>query len=317
MTLQQLRYLCAIVDQGFSISGAAAVLHTSQPGISKQMRLLEQELKADVLLRRGGRIVGVTQPGASVLAVARRMLNDADNLRRIGEEFTREGAGTLVLATTHTHARYVLLRVIERFRRRYPDVQLTLRQGSPEQIFDLVSSAEADIGITSEMPEDARGLLELECSDMPRCVIVPLRHPLLRLKRLTLEHVARYPLITLDPSLTGGRAVSRAFEAKGIRPQIVMRAIDADVIKAYVEQGLGIAVLPTVAYDKARDRKLRAIEATQVFGSATMVIALAARTYLRGYMYDFIQSVAPQWDRERIEAHLRAKRSALARKGSD
>ncbi|MBI4194126.1 MAG: CysB family HTH-type transcriptional regulator [Betaproteobacteria bacterium] len=301
MNLQQLRYLHGIAEEGFNISRAAAALHTSQPGISKQIQMLEQELGVDILMRKGNRIVGVTEPGRAVLEVARRMLHDAENLKRIGEDYTTKDAGRLVVATTHIHARYVLRRVILDFIRRHPEVQLVLRQGSPSQTARLVALGEADIGVSSAPPEPVHDLVMLPCYKLERSVIAPRRHPLLDEKRLTLKSIAKYPIITFDQSFVGGSAVMRAFEAAKIKPNVVLSAIDADVIKTYVELGLGIAILPSIAYEPARDRNLRAIGAGALFEPTMTRIELRRESYLRGYMYDFIQLLAPQWTRQKID----------------
>lgn len=306
MNLQHLRCLCTIVDEGFNISRAARTLHASQPGVSKQVRLLEQEIRADVLLRRGGRITGLTTAGMAVVSIARHMLRDAESLRRVGEDLANRDSGQLVLATTHLHARYVLLEVVKNFRKRYPAVQLVLRQGSPNQIVQLVGSAEADIGITNEVPSGSAALVELACGKLTRSVVTPHGHPLTRLRRLTLKQIARYPIITLERSSPGGRAVARAFATHGIEPNVVMQAIDTDVAKAYVELGLGIAIMPTVAVDPRRDGALVAMDATHLFGAGTMRVAIDPRSYIRTYMYDFIQMLSPAWSRDRIDAALRA-----------
>lgn len=305
MKLQHLRCLCAIVDEGFNISRAARVLHTSQPGVSKQIRLLEAELKAEILLRRGGRICGLTAQGGPVLSAARRMVRESENLRRIGEDFAHQDSGRLVLATTHLHARYVLLHVVGKFRERYPAVQLVLRQGSPDEIFQLVASGEADIGISNEFAAGTPALLELACTKMPRCVVVPRGHALTKVLRLSLKQLARYPFITLDRLSPGGRAVARAFALAGLELNIVMQAIDTDVAKAYVELGLGIAIMPAVAVDARRDTALTAIDATRLFGAGTMSLAIDPRSYLRTYMYDFIRMLSPRWTRERVNVALR------------
>jgi LysR family cys regulon transcriptional activator len=306
MNLRQLRYLHGIAEAGYNISRAATVLHTSQPGISKQIQMLEQELGVDILLRKGNRIVGVTEPGRSILEVARRMLHDADNLRNIGADYTQKGTGRLVVATTHIHARYVLQAVIRNFMRTHPQVQLVLRQGSPSQIAELVASGEADLGISSEPSETVHELVMLPCARLERSVITQPGHPLLREKKLTLKAIAGYPIITLDQSFAGGSAVLRTFDGARIRPNIVLSAIDADVIKTYVELGLGIAILPAVAYEPARDRKLRAIDASGLFEPTITRIEMRRGSYLRDYMYDFIGRVARRWDRQTIEKMMRA-----------
>jgi LysR family cys regulon transcriptional activator len=307
MNLQQLRYLHGIAEQGFNISRAAAALHTSQPGISKQIQMLEQEMGVAILARKGNRIVGVTEPGQAILDVARRMLHDADNLKRIGEDFTSRDAGRLVVATTHMHARYVLRDVIRDFIRRHPRVQLVLRQASPAHTALLVASGEADIGVSSQPAEPTHDdLVTLPCYNLERSVITQRQHPLLRERRLTLKAIAKYPIITLDQSLIGGSAVLRAFEAARIKPDIVLSAIDADVIKTYVELGLGIAILPSIAYEPKRDRALRAIDAAKLFEPTLACIELRRENYLRSYMIDFIQRIAPQWSRETIAQATRA-----------
>jgi LysR family cys regulon transcriptional activator len=314
MNLQQLRYLHAIAGEGFNISRAAETLHTSQPGISKQIRLLERETGVDILVRKGNRVVGVTEPGEAILAVARRMLQDAESLRRIGEDYSTRSRGRMVIATTHIHARYVLRDVIRDFIRRHPAVRLVLRQGSPSQVAKLVAAGDADIGVSSEPPgEPAPDLVSLPCLKLERSVVAPQGHPLLKEKRLSLKAIAKYPIVTYDASYVGGTAVARAFEKAGTEPNIVLTAIDADVIKTYVELGLGIAILPTVAYEAARDRKLRAIDASRLFDPTITRIEIRRDNYLRSYMYDFIMALSPGWDREAIDRMLRARGRSRAR----
>lgn len=318
MTFQQLRYLCAVVDGNFNISRAALAVNTSQPGISTQIRLLERELETDILLRRRGRIVGLTEPGLEILETARRMLREADNLGKIGAEFGRNRRGAFSLGMTHTHARYGLLNIIERFRKAYPEVQLNLREASPPQVFELVSSGQVDIGVVNEIPADSRKLVAMPCphsagNNLARTLVVPRGHPLLqKKKRLTLGDVAAHPLIMMDNTTTGARAVLEAFREGGLEPDIVMRANAPDVIKAYVGLGFGIAVLPAVAYDPKTDRGLRAIEASHLFGTGILAVALDPNAYLRGYMYDFIALIAPGWTREAVDARLNEARRAQA-----
>lgn len=312
MNLQQLRCLCAVVDEGFNISRAARTLHASQPGVSRQVRLLEEELKVEILSRRDGRISGLTPPGVSVLDYAREMLRCADNLRRVGEDFANQASGQLVSAITHVHARYILPQVATEFRRRYPGVRLVLRKGTPEQILELVTSGEADLGISNRIARDPGSplVVELACGDLPRSVVVQRDHPLTRLSRLTLEEVARYPLIALEPTSSSGRAVTSAFEAAGIQPNIVMQAIDPDVAKACVVSGVGIAVIPAVSVEPSRDSTLAALDAAHLFGSGDTTLMIDPRSYLRAYTYDFIHMISPAWPREQVEAELRRCRSA-------
>jgi LysR family cys regulon transcriptional activator len=302
--------LCEVARHGLNLSEAAEALHTSQPGVSKQIRQLEEELGVQILVRNGKRIVDVTEPGRVILAIAERMLKDAENLKLVAQEFTSEDAGALVIATTHTQARYALPPVVSRFTQRYPKVRLSLRQGSPAHIAELVRSGEADLAIATEAPELYQGLVLLPCYQWDRCVITPLRHPLLAEKRLTLEAIARYPIVTYDFAFTGDSPVKRAFDQKGIVPNVVLTAIDADVIKAYVEMGLGVGILAKMAFDPARDLGLRLIDASHLFEPSTTRIGLRPHAYLRGYVYEFIELFAPHLTRSVVEGTLRGKGSS-------
>jgi len=307
MKLQQLRYLREVARQGLNLSVAAEKLHTSQPGISKQIKLLEDELGVQILVRNGKRVVAVTEPGKIILEIAERLLADTDNLKRVGEEFSHEDTGTLTIATTHTQARYALPRVIKQFTQRYPKVRLRLRQGNPTQIAEMTSSGEADMCIATEAIELFDELVMLPCYDWNRSVIVPPDHPLLGEKKLSLEAVAKYPIITYDFAFTGRSKMQSAFESRGLTPNVVLTAIDADVIKTYVELGLGIGIVASMAYDPKRDRHLRAIDASHLFKPSTTRIGLRRNFYLRGYLYDFIELFAPHLDRKAVNAAMAAK----------
>ena len=304
MKLQQLRYLCEIVRQDLNVSDAAGSLFTSQPGISKQIRLLEEELGIDVFVRNGKRLVAVTEPGQAVVSIAQRMLQDAENLKRVGEEFGDQITGSLKLATTHTQARYVLPAVVQKFIALYPGVTLNLHQGSPMQIAEMVRSGEVDIGIATEAIELFEDLVMLPCYEWNRCVVTPPGHPLLKCRPLKIEDIAQYPIITYDFAFTGRSKINKAFEAKGLSPNVVLTAIDSDVIKTYVEMGLGVGVLAKMAFDPNRDRDLRAIDASHLFEPSMTRIAIRKNSYLRGYMYDFISLFAPHLDRKQIESRM-------------
>ena len=309
MKLQQLRYLSEVAKRGLNLSGAAAALYTSQPGISKQIRLLEDELGVDILVRHGKRVVDVTAPGRAILEIAERILKDTENLRQVAREFGAEGRGELAVATTHTQARYALPTVIQRFIQRYPKVRLSLREGSPQQISELMQSGEADIAIITEAYEVYRDLVMLPCSQWNRCVITPLRHPLLAERQLTLDAIARFPLVTYDFAFSGDSPIRRAFDARGLKPEVALTAVDADVIKAYVELGMGVGILAKMAFDPARDFGLRLIDASHLFEPSTTHIGIRRHAYLRSYVYDFIEMFAPHLTRSVIETTMRGEGS--------
>ncbi len=304
MKLQQLRYLCEVANQGLNLSRAAETLHTSQPGISKQIRLLENELEIDIFVRNGKRVVKVTPPGQAILEIAERMLRDAKNLKQVGQEFANEATGSLTIATTHTQARYALPAAIKHFTARYPKVKLILRQGNPTQIAELVTSGEADIAIATEAIQLFHELVMLPCYQWNRCIIVPPRHPLLKLEKLTLEAIAQYPIITYDFAFTGRSKINQAFDAKGLVPNVVLTAIDADVIKTYVELGLGIGILAQMAFEPKRDKHLRSIDASHLFEPSTTRIGISRNSYLRGYVFDFIELFAPHLNHAVVKAAM-------------
>jgi LysR family cys regulon transcriptional activator len=304
LTLQQLRYVCEVARQGLNISTAAAVLHTSQPGISKQIKLLEDELGVDIYVRSGKRIVAITPAGQAVLASAERMVREAGNLRSLGKEFRSPEEGMLIIATTHTQARYVLPPVIRSFSERYPAVKLTLHQGNPTQVAEAVASGAADLAIATEAVAGNPELITLPCYQWNRCVVVPPGHPLLLLQPLTLQELAQYPLITYDFSFTGRAKINQAFEALGVTANVVLTALDSDVIKTYVELGLGVGILASMAYDPTRDSNLRGIDASHLFEPSVTRLAARRGHYLRAFHYHFIQLFAPQLTRSVVEQAL-------------
>lgn len=301
MKLQQLRYVCEVARQGLNLSEAALSLHTSQPGISSQIRLLESELGIEIFVRNGKRVVDVTEPGRMIITIAERMLHDAKNLKQVGKEFANVNVGSLTVATTHTQARYALPPIIQRFAARYPKVQLSLRQGSPNEICEMVSSGKADFAIATEALDDFEDLIMLPCFQWNRCVIAPLGHPLLEEKMLTLESIAKYPIVTYDFSFTRLSQVNTAFKQRGLEPKVVMTAIDADVIKTYVALGLGIGIVAAMAFDLEKDTDLRALDASHLFESSTTRIGIQRNAYLRGYAFDFIELFAPHLTRKAVE----------------
>ena len=301
MNLQQLRYLNEIVRRNLNISDAAAALYTSQPGVSKQVKLLEEELGIAIFVRHGKRIAALTEAGETVYAIAQRILHESDNLKLVGQEFQAQDSGTLILATTHTQARYMLPPVVKQFIKRYPKVKLGLHQGNPTQIATQVLNREADIAIATESLTDYDGLITLPCFDWHHCVVVPPKHPLLNDKKLTLTSLANYPIITYDTAFSGRSKIDAAFAEAKIEPNIALTAIDADVIKTYVELGLGVGIVAHMAFIPDRDRHLRMLDAQHLFKPSTTRLAVRKNEYLRGYTYDFIELFAPHLTRKVVD----------------
>jgi len=304
VNLQQLRYLCAIVDHGLNVSDAADKLYTSQPGVSKQVRQLEDELGLKVFVRVGKRLASVTPAGEAVIAAARRALIEIDNLKRVGAEYTGEDEGTLAIATTHTQARYVLPKVVRSFATRYPKVKLELHQGNPVQVAEQTARGDVDVGIATEALASFPELVTLPCYQWNRCVLVPRGHPLARSAPLTLGALARYPIVTYDFSFTGRSQINAAFDAEGITPNVVLTALDADVIKTYVELGMGVGIVAQMAWDPSRDGALECLDAAHLFAPSTTRLGVRRGVFLRGYVYDFIARFAPALDRAAVDAAL-------------
>ena len=307
MKLQQLRYLVEVERRGLSVSAAAAALFTSQPGVSKQIGLLEEELGVSIFERSGKRLTAVTSPGAIVLAMAHRMLSEAQNMRRVGEDYATESSGLLSIATTHTQARYTLPPVVQHFVGRYPQIRLHIQQGSPLQVADWVLDGSADLGIATEALDKYPELLTLPCFQWAHLVVTPKGHPLLERKPLTLAALTDYPLITYDATFTGRSHIDRAFERQSLRPDVMLTAIDSDVIKTYVGLGLGVGIIAEMAFDPLRDDLLAALPATHLFDGNTTRIAFRRDTWLRGYDYDFMELLAPQLTRRMVEATLKGE----------
>jgi LysR family cys regulon transcriptional activator len=305
MKLQQLRYLVEVYKQGLNVSEAAEFLHTSQPGISRQVRLLEEELGVQVFVRNGKRVVGVTPPGREILRIAEAMLLEARNLKRVAEEFANEQEGSLTLATTHTQARYALPATVRDFLGQFPGVRLSIKQGSPTHICDMVVAGEADLAIATEAIDQFPDLAMFDCYTWNRSLIVPDGHPLLDEPHpVTLQQVAAFPIITYDFAFAGRSKINQAFEAAGIEPNVVLSAIDTDVIKTYVSLGLGVGIIASMAFDPQRDTGLTALDAAHLFAPSTTRIGLRRDAYLRGYAYAFIESFAPHLKPDVIKAAL-------------
>ena len=305
MNFQQLRYVRETVRQGLNLTAAAEALHTSQPGVSRQIRDLEEELGVQIFVRFGKRITALTEPGRAVVSVIDRLLVEAENLKSTATEFADQKSGSLTIATTHTQARYSLPKAVGEFKRKYPKVRLTILQGSPPQIAEMVTDGQADIAIATETIDHHPDLVALSCFHWHHVVVVPPKHPLLNLEKLTLKALADFPIITYDSAFTGRSSINQAFAAKGLTPDIILSAIDSDVIKTYVELGLGVGILAGIAFDEHRDRHLRGIDAGHLFAEKTTHLAIREGAYLRGFVYDFIHLFAPALDREHVDAALK------------
>lgn len=300
MKLQQLRFLREVARCGLNVSAAAEALFTAQPGVSNQIRLLEEELQVQIFERNGKRLIALTEAGQQILTMAERVLKETENIKRVGAEYANETAGSLALATTHTQARYALPSVIKKFRERYPHVTLHMRQGSPTQIAEMVVNGDADLAIATEGIHLYEDLIMLPCYEWNRCVIAAVDHPIHKELPLTLETIAKYPLVTYDFAFAGRSKINDAFVAKNLKPDVVMTAIDSDVIKTYVELGLGIGLLAKMAFDPTRDTQLRAIDASHLFAPSTTRIGIRKGAYLRGYMFAFIELFAPHLTRAKV-----------------
>ena len=302
MNFQQLRIIRETLRQNFNLTDAAGALLTSQSGVSKHIRDLEDELGVEIFVRRGKRLLGLTDPGKEVVAIVERILLETENLEQVSASLAKRESGSLVVATTHTQARYSLPRVIAEFKKAYPDVRLTLKQASPKDIASVLLEGQADLGIATDTLEDNAGILALPFYTWEHAVVVPQAHPLTRSKRVTLEAIAEFPIITYDEGLTGRARIDQAFQKAGLAPDVAMSALDADVIKAYVELGMGVGIIAAMAFDAARDEGLRLIATKGLFESSTSSIAVRRGRFLRDYVYRFIELCAPELTEKRIRA---------------
>ena len=288
MNLQQVRYVREIARRKLNLSAAAAALHTSQPGVSRQVRELESELGVDVFVRQGKRLTALTPAGERVVEIAERLWAEVENLKRVGQEFTRAEHGTFVIAATHMQARYILPPAIKLFTAKYPDVRLSIHQGSPRDLASGVINGEADIAIATETLDRFPELITEPLYRWHHCVVVPKNHPLAREKKLTLARIAAYPLVTYDAAFTGRTALDETFAEANVPINVVLTAIDTDVIKTYVRHGLGVGIIAGVAFDADRDQDLMALDGSKLFPERVTKLAYRKGTYLRGYVKDFI-----------------------------
>jgi len=293
MNFQQLRIIRETVRQNFNLTEAANALFTSQSGVSKHIKDLEDELGIELFIRRGKRLLGLTEPGKELVEIVERMLLDAKNIKLLAEQFSNRDEGSLAIATTHTQARYALPNVVTRFKAEFPKVHLVLHQGSPTEIVSMLLSGDADIGIATESIAGVPALASFPYYEWHHAVIVPQGHPLADLKEVTLESLVEYPIITYHEGFTGRAAIDRTFADAALVPDIVMSALDADVIKSYVELGLGIGIVASVAFNPAKDDGLRLLDSAHLFPPNTTRIAIRRGHYLRGYAYRFLEYCSP------------------------
>lgn len=304
MNFQQLRIVRETVRQDFNLTSVANTLFTSQPGVSKHIKDLEDELGIEIFVRRGKRLLGLTEPGKELLVVVERILLDAQNVRSIAEQFSSRETGNLIIATTHTQARYALPDVIKRFKAEFPKVHLVLQQGSPREIAELLTTGDADIAVATEGLNGVPEVVTFPCYTWSHALIVPQGHPLTQVAELSLADIADYPIITYHEGFTGRTNIDRSFAEAGLAPDIVLSAIDADVIKTYVDIGLGIGIVASMAYNPERDGNLALLDLPGLFEPNITRLALRRGIYLRSYAYAFIHKLVPGLTEEKIKESL-------------
>ena len=304
MKLQQLRYIWEVAHHDLNVSATAQSLFTSQPGISKQIRLLEDELGVEIFARSGKHLTHVTPVGQDIIAMAGKMLREAGAIKQVAQEYSNEKQGSLSIATTHTQARYALPEIIGDFRKAYPEVTLHMNQGSPEQIAELAAAGQTDFAIATEGLNLFNELIMMPCYRWNRAVVVPKEHPLCAESKLTLAAVARYPIVTYVFGFTGRSKLDDAFARQGLAPNVVFTATDTDVIKTYVRLGIGVGIIAQMAYDWTQDSDLVALDASHLFESSITHIGFRKGTFLRRYMLDFMAAFAPHLDEDTINAAI-------------
>ncbi len=301
MKLQQLKYIWEVSRHNLNVTATAESLFTSQPGISKQIRMLEDEIGMQIFRRSGKHLTEITPVGEKIIVLAGEVLDKVDNISQVALEFSDQQRGSLSVATTHTQARYVLPDVIKTFIEQYPEVSLHMHQGTPVQISEQASKGNVDFAIATEALELFENLIMMPCYEWNRSVIVPCDHPLVREKKLTLEMLATYPIVTYVFGFTGRSQLDQAFNAEGLQPKVVFTAADADVIKTYVKLGLGVGTVASMAYNQDLDEGLTSLDASHLFESSTTKIGIRRGTFLRSYMYDFMNMFAPHLERELVQ----------------
>jgi LysR family cys regulon transcriptional activator len=312
MNLQQFRFVRETIRRSFNLTDAARALYTSQPGVSKAIIEFEDELGVKIFERHGKRIKGLTKPGAAIAQVIERIMREVDNLKKVSDEFARRDEGGLVIACTHAQARYILPRVIPAFRERFPKVRLSLAEGSPPHLANMVLHEQADIAIATETLAQTPGLSALPVYTWEHVVVVRPDHPLAELtsseaRSLSLEHLAQYPIITYDHAFSGRSSIDQAFDDQGVTPDIVLEAIDADVIKTYVDVGLGIGIIAGMAFDPRRDKGLVGLPVGHLFGQHVTRVAVKSGVFLRDYVYVLLEMLSPELTREVVHQAIERK----------
>ena len=304
MNFQQLRIIREAARREYNLTEVANALYTSQSGVSRHIRELEDELGIELFVRHGKRLLGMTEPGKELLVIAERMLNDANNIRKLAETFANREHGRLHVTTTHTQARYALPRVVKEFRSQFPQVQLELHQGGPDEIVRLLQAGETDIGISSERLDQADGIVAFPYYTWHHNIVVPAGHPLTQQPELTLARLAEWPIITYQSGLTGRARVDEAFAAAGLQPEILLTAQDSDVIKTDVELEMGVGILADMAFDARRDTGLVQLDGSHLFAAHTAWIGLKRGQYQHNFAWQFIQQCNPQLALSDIQARV-------------
>ena len=307
MKLQQLRCIYEVVQNQFNITRAADSIHTSQPGVSKQIQLLEEEIGVQLFQRNGKRLSGLSEPGIRVYESIVEIMREVKNIKNISDEYERKDSGSFTIATTHTQARYKLPVVVESFVKMYPKINLNIHQGDPAQVTAQILNGEADVGIATESISLNDKIFCIPCYSWNRCLVMPKDHPLLRVKDINLNHLATYPMITYDYAFTGSTIVSKVFKEANIQPNIMLTAIDADVIKTYVGLNLGVGLIAEMAFDENKDKNLVSRDVSHLFPTSTTYIGIRQDTFIRGFTFDFIKMFTPHMEENELKIYLQKR----------
>jgi LysR family cys regulon transcriptional activator len=307
MKLQQLRCIYEVVQNQFNISRAAESIHTSQPGVSKQIQLLEEEIGVQLFQRNGKRLSGLSEPGIRVYESIVEIMREVKNIKNVSDEYERKDSGSFTIATTHTQARYKLPVVVESFVKKYPKINLNIHQGDPAQVTAQILNGEADVGIATESISLNDKIFCIPCYSWNRCLVMPKDHPLLMVEDITLNHLATYPMITYDYAFTGSTIVSKVFKEANIKPNIMLTAIDADVIKTYVGLNLGVGLIAEMAFDENKDKNLVSRDVSHLFPTSTTYIGIRQDTFIRGFTFDFIKMFTPHMEENELKIYLQKR----------